>query len=90
VAPWLRGFSLPGALVLLDERIRHRLKIKAGETYDFELSKTDYCGQVSWALEASDIRHSFAARLALVSVVLGLVGLLIAVFSSAVQLHFFR
>src|SRR5882762_3796435 len=76
-----RGSSLPGACVSLDERTRNRLKIKAGETHDFELNKTDFCGQVRWALEASDIRYSFSARLALVSAVLGLVGLLIAVFS---------
>jgi hypothetical protein len=80
-----RGSQLSEASISLDARTRKRLNIEDGETYDFEINKSDFCGQVRWALEASDIRYSFSARIALVSAALGLLSILIAIFSAIVQ-----
>ena len=85
-----RGSPLTDASISLDERTRNRLKIAKGETCDFEISQTDFCGQVRWALEASDIRYSFSARIALISLALGLLSILIAVLSTVVQCRLFR
>jgi|SRR6267143_3375482 len=85
-----RGSPLTDGSISVDERTRIKLKIAKGETYDFEISQTDLCGQVRWALEASDIRYSFSARIALISVALGLLSMLIAVLSIFVQCRLFR
>ena len=52
------------------------------------MTPADFCGKVRWALEASDVRFSFPAYIALISgalvllgLVLGIVGLVIALLS---------
>jgi hypothetical protein len=85
-----RGCSREEASISLDGRTRDRLKVEAGKAYEFEISRTDFCGQVRWALEASDIRYSFSARIALVSAALGVLSILIASIFALVQSGLFR
>ena len=74
--------------IRIDYQVRQKLGVKSGQHYHFELKKADFCGEVWWALHATDTQYSFAARLSLFSLVLGMVsfalglGLWIAIISS--------
>lgn len=72
-----------GATIRIDDHVREHLGVKSHQTYEFELRKADGCGQIRWALRATDIRFRFPATISLVSLALGLglglVGILISV-----------
>jgi hypothetical protein len=72
-----------GATIRIDEHVRQKLGVHRDEEYDFHLSQADLCGQIYWALHATDIRFRFPALISLVSVALGfglgIIGIVISV-----------
>ena len=71
----------------LDERTRSRLGVSVRTTYDFLVEEVGWFGQFTWAWNASDPAYRIAARLGLVSVVLGFVGLILGIWSIWVTLR---
>lgn len=69
------------AAVWLDERTRNRLGVAPGEQREFELRPVGLWGQTCWAWHASDPSYFVVARLAVLSVVLGLIGLALGILS---------
>ena len=72
-----------GATIRIDDHVRERLGVRSHHSYEFELRKADMCGQIWWALHATDIRFRFPAIISLVSlglgIGLGLAGILISI-----------
>lgn len=72
-----------GATIRIDDHVRERLDVKCHRTYEFDLQQADFCGQVRWAIHATDIRFRFPAIISLVSlalgIALGLIGILISI-----------
>ena len=69
------------AAIWLDERSRNRLGITDREEADVQVEPVGLWGQVCWGWNASDPSYRVAARLSVLSVVLGLVGLILGVLS---------
>ncbi len=69
------------AAIWLDERTRNRLGVTAGEQQEFEFRPVRLWGQTCWAWDASDPSYRVSARLAVLSLLLGAVGLLLGVLS---------
>jgi hypothetical protein len=67
------------AAIWLDERTRNLLNVNLGEEAEFQLKKVRLWGQLRWAWDSADAAYRVAARLAVLSVVLGLLGLGVAV-----------
>lgn len=76
-----RGSTRTDASIMLDARTRNLLNVTSQETYDFQMSKADFFGQVRWAKRASDIRYSFPVQIAILSLVLGVIGLVVGIIS---------
>ncbi|MBI5886728.1 MAG: hypothetical protein HZB85_09155 [Deltaproteobacteria bacterium] len=79
----LRGLKNETRKVIrVDGKLRDKLKIKDkdGEEVRFDFKKVGLCGEFMWAWDASDPAYRVAARLALLSVILGLLGLMLGVF----------
>jgi hypothetical protein len=74
-----RGLTSNLPRIRIDYHVRQRLGVVPDETYDFDLKEADFCGQVYWALHATDTQYSFAAKVSLISLVLGVLGLVIAI-----------
>ncbi len=72
-----RGLDRSEQWICLDEKIRNKLHVECGKTYHFEMSQADFCGQVWWALDASDVRFSFPARVSLISGALGILSVIL-------------
>jgi hypothetical protein len=73
-----------GATIRIDDRVRERLGVHSGKTYEFEFHQADDCGKIWWALNATDIRFRLPAIIAVISgglgLLLGLTSILISVF----------
>jgi len=67
--------------IWLDYRTRKRLDITPGHQEEFEFQPVGLWGQICWAWNASDPAYFVMARLAVLSVVLGGVGLALGVLS---------
>jgi len=65
------------AAVWLDERTRNCLGVSAGHQAEFTVERAGLIGQFRWAWNAAEPSYRVAARLAVVSVILGLIGLLL-------------
>jgi hypothetical protein len=65
--------------VKMDECLRNMLGVDPGD--QVELQKVGLVGEFWWAWNASDPAYRVAARMALLSVVLGMVGLLLGILS---------
>ena len=83
----LYGSSRGGAHIGIDNRTRRKLGIRADNSYDFELIQSGFLGGVRWALESGDIVHRFSSKIALVSLILGLVGIALGILSLCISLH---
>jgi hypothetical protein len=72
-----------GATIRIDDHVRKKLGVQSRQAYEFNLRQADGCGQIWWALHATDIRFRFPAIISIISValgvLLGLVGILISV-----------
>lgn len=67
--------------IYLDERLRDALCVKAGDYADVSLKAAGWWGQFRWAWGASDPAYRVAARMALLSVGLGFLGLILGILS---------
>lgn len=72
--------------IWIDERTRNRLDLKVGEEADFEFQRVGLLGQFLWAWNASDPAYRVAARMALLSVILGAIGFVLGGLSLCVSL----
>jgi hypothetical protein len=63
--------------IAIDERQRELLGVQPGETCEFRIRKCGPWGEFRWAWRASDPAYRVAARLAVLSVGLGLLGLVL-------------
>lgn len=70
-----------GQIAYIDERQRNMLKIKPGKTVDITIKKVGCIGQFRWALHASDPAYRIAAKMALLSIILGTFGLALGIVS---------
>jgi hypothetical protein len=73
----MRGWSdtrEPG--IRIDERTRNLLGVSVGQNIDVSFNSVCF-GVLRWALHATDIAYRIMAQLAILSVVLGLVGVLL-------------
>jgi hypothetical protein len=61
----------------MDERLRNLLSITKGAKVEIQFAPAGLWGEFLWAWNASDPAYRVAAKLALLSVALGVVGLLI-------------
>ena len=78
----LRGYlGSNEATIHLDERSRNRLEISINEEHDFELQPAGFLGEFRWAWSASDPAYRIAARLAVLSVALGFLGIGLGIIS---------
>lgn len=82
----LRGQQGSGdAAIWLDERTRNKLQVSVGQEKEFQFEPQGLWGQLWWAWDATDIAYRVAARLAVLSVVLGGLGLIIGIISLVVS-----
>jgi hypothetical protein len=76
----LRGQQEHGEpAIQIDDKTRQALGIEEGREAEFAFRKVGWPGQFLWAWRAADPAYRIAARLGLLSVILGLAGLAIAV-----------
>ena len=67
--------------IWLDERERNLLGLLVGEEVEFKLKSVGLLGQICWGWRASDIAYRVATRLAVASVVFGILGFLLGILS---------
>ena len=78
----LRGYGdSVEPLIFIDERLRDKLKVYEHDQIEVQLKQTSPIGQFRWAWNASETAYRVATRMALLSVILGLIGLVMGVFS---------
>lgn len=65
--------------IWLDEKLRNRLELKAGESAIIEIKPVRFLATERWAWSASDPAYRSMARLTLISVMLGAVGLILGI-----------
>ena len=63
--------------ISIDGTIRRRLRVEPDKEYEFELKRAGVLGWTCWSVRSSDAQYSFAAKISLVSLALGVVALLI-------------
>ncbi len=68
-------------LIFIDERLRDELKVHEHDQIEVQLEHASLIGQFSWAWNASETAYRVAARMALLSVILGLTGFIMGAFS---------
>ncbi len=68
-------------VICMDERLRNVLGLSVGERIDVQFRSTGWWGQFRWAWSASDPAYRVAARLSLLSVLLGALGLVLGLIS---------
>jgi len=68
-------------IIMVDERLRNILGVNTGDQVELMLRKVGLFGEFRWAWNASDPAYRAAARMALLSVVLGVAGLLLGILS---------
>jgi hypothetical protein len=67
--------------ILMDDRTRKELHVDDRREYEFELRPTTWWGHSRWAWSASDPAYRIPARLCVVSVALGAIGLALGLLS---------
>jgi hypothetical protein len=67
--------------ILLDDLAREALEVKVGSKYDFQINRVGLWGQLRWACSVSDPGARIAAWLGVLSLLLGLLGLAIGIWS---------
>lgn len=80
VARGLRSGTSKGQIAL-DSAMRERLDVKANQVYEFEIKPAGFWGSVCWAWHSTDAMPRVAARLGAISVGLGVLGVLLGLFS---------
>lgn len=76
----LRGQqSHPNASIYLDEKTRLRLGLETKDNEDFCFRQVSWFGQFLWVWRASDPAYRIAARVGLLSILIGVAGLLLSI-----------
>lgn len=65
----------------IDERTREKLKVSVGDETSFRLEADLWFGAWRWAKGSSDVAYRICSQLALLSVALGVLGLILGVVS---------
>jgi hypothetical protein len=65
------------AIMLLDSPTRNDLGVRVGVSYEVELRPVGWLGYWSWAWKASDPAYRVPAQISLISLALGVIGLLL-------------
>ena len=68
-------------LISMDERLRNLLHLSEGDEVEIQFKTMGFWGQFQWAWNASDPAYRVAARLGLLSVILGALGLVLGLIS---------
>jgi hypothetical protein len=68
-------------VISLDDAMRRRLMVKDGSEYEFAIARANWWGSFLWAWQASNPVNRIAAQLAVLSVVLGAIGVLLGAIS---------
>lgn len=68
-------------IICVDERLRNSLGLSRGDDKEFRLTPVGFWGQYCWAWNASDPAYRVVARLSLLSVILGGLGLALGLLS---------
>lgn len=80
----LRGnLNVDNAEAQIDERLRNRLNLSVDKEEEITFKKSGLWGEFMWAWQASDPAYRISARLGFLSVLLGILALLITIFSIA-------
>ena len=69
--------------IYLDLSSRNRLRVRLGEQIEFTIEKGDFMDELLWAWSATDAMPRIAARLGVLSLGLGLIGLFLGIASLA-------
>ena len=77
----LRGCRDRDARILLDSSTRLDLDVQVGESYEVELHRVGWLGYWRWAWDAADPAYRVPAQISLISLVLGVIGLLLGALS---------
>lgn len=77
----VRGFEGEETRILMDGKCRDDLGVQDKQEYEFQLRQTSWWGHCRWAWAASDPAYRIPARLCVVSVVLGSIGLALGIIS---------
>ena len=73
---WLRGMGdTAEAWILMDDKTRNDLGVTTTQEHDFRIERANAYRRLRWALDSSDPALCIATRLAVISVVLGVLGL---------------
>jgi len=71
----------PEPVIQMDERLRNILCINKGDVVEIEIKKVGFVGQFRWAWKSSDPAYQVMAKLAVLSVGLGIIGFIIGFLS---------
>jgi hypothetical protein len=71
------GFDQP--CIFMDLATRQELRLQEGSEYDFTIQSVGWPGQMLWAWRSSDPAVRIAAKLGVLSVVLGLLSIIVAI-----------
>jgi len=77
----VRGCPEDDARILLDSRTRADLGVKLGSSYEVQLRPVGWLGYWRWAWDAADPAYRVPAQISLISLILGVVGLLLGALS---------
>lgn len=70
-----------GPLIRLDESLRRVIGVKSGDEIEIVLKRAGFFEEVVWCWQATNPTYRISARLAVLSVLLGLIGLVLGVIS---------
>jgi hypothetical protein len=73
--------------IMLDELTRNALEVQSGMTYTFRIKHAGPFEQIKWACTLADAGPRIAAWLAVVSVILGIVGLGLGILGIVISVH---
>jgi hypothetical protein len=73
----VRGCPEKDARILIDSPTRHEFDIEVGSSHEVELRPVKWLGYWKWAWQAADPAYRIPAQISLVSLILGIIGLLL-------------
>lgn len=77
----VRGWDEGGDVIMLDQSTRQHFDIHAGDIHEVQLKRGGWIAHVRWAWNAADPGYRIPFQISMVSLALGLVGLLLGVIS---------
>jgi hypothetical protein len=75
----VRGSSSKEPVIQMDSKLRHKLHLNVGDSYDIVLKPTSWFGNLRWAWFASDPAYAIPAQISLISLLLGIIGLFLGI-----------